>query len=181
MYSFKVISRLENFQPCYYDIYSVNYILASPEMQIVKSCKGSRFALKVIGGLLCGQPSEVWQDMKRGLMKSQSILKYSNDLLSCLQNCLDILEDQEKDCFMDLGLFPEGKRIRVPALIDMWAELYELDEDGQRAMSIIHNLTNKNLVNVIDTRCIQYFCPICFGHLMLDHIRPKALIFHMIS
>lgn len=124
-------------------------------MQIVKSCKGSPFALKIIGDSLCGRPFEVWQDME-GRLNSQSFLTSNKALLSHLQNCLDILEDEfsikEKDCFMDLGLFPEGKRIFVPALIDMWAELYELDEDGKKAMNIIYNLTDKNLVNVIDTR-----------------------------
>lgn len=139
-------------------------------MQIVRGCKGSPLALEVIGGSLCKQPIEVWQTMKERL-KSQSILKSNNDLLSRLQNSLDILEDEcsikEKECFMDLGLFPEDQRIRVPSLIDMWAELYELDEDGKQAMTIIHNLTNKNLVNVIDTRYTKCFLSFCVSHLML--------------
>lgn len=128
-------------------------------MQIVRGCKGLPLALEVIGGSLCKQPSEVWQIMREGL-KSHSILMSNDDLLSRLQNCLDILEGEyskkEKECFMDLGLFPEDQRIRVPALIDMWIELYKLDdEDGKKAMNIIHNLTNKNLANVIVTRYIE--------------------------
>ncbi|XLR06968.1 hypothetical protein S83_034906 [Arachis hypogaea] len=80
-------------------------------------------------------------------------LKSNKDLDSHLQNCLDIVEDdKEKECFMDLGLFPEDQRIRVPLLNDMWTELHELDEDGVKAMNIIHSLNSKNLANLIVTR-----------------------------
>jgi len=125
-------------------------------MQIVRGCKGSPLALKVTAGSLCKQPFEVWQNMKERL-QSQSILEASNpDLLFRLQQSLDILENKfsinEKECFMDLGLFPEDQRIPVAALIDMWAELYNLNEDGSNAMSIVHDLATRNLINVIVTR-----------------------------
>lgn len=125
-------------------------------MQIVKGCKGSPLALEGIGGSLCQQPFEVWQNMKERL-QSQSILESRDtDLLYHLQQSLDILEDKfsinEKECFMDLGLFPKDQRIPVAALIDMWAELYHLDEDGRNAMTIVHDLTTRNLINVTVTR-----------------------------
>lgn len=125
-------------------------------MQVVKACKGSPLALEVIGGSLCQQPFEVWENMKERL-QSQSILESSDtDLPYHLQQSLDILEDKfsinEKECFMDLGLFPEDQRIPVAALIDMWAELYNLDEDGRNAMTIVHDLTTRNLINLMVTR-----------------------------
>lgn len=152
-------------------------------MQIVKGCKGSPLALEVIGGSLCQQPFEVWQIMKERL-KSQSILESNADLLSRLQNSLDILEGEfsikEKECFMDLGLFPEDQRIRVSALIDMWTELHNLDEGGKKAMNIIHNLTNKNLVNLIVTRYTESsFSLFLVGHLMLHHNHGKTKYFTM--
>ncbi|XP_061363508.1 probable disease resistance protein At5g66900 [Gastrolobium bilobum] len=150
--------------------------------EIVRGCKGSPLALEVIGGSLCNQPLEKWQIMKERL-KSQSILKSNNDLLNRLQNCLDILEDEssikEKECFMDLGLFPEDQRIRVPALIDMWAELHERDEDGKKAMDIIHNLTNKNLVNVIVRRKIATDRDLYYNnHFLTQHdlLRELAIL-----
>ena len=87
-------------------------------------------------------------------LKSQSILESnSTDLLCYLQQSLDMLEDiNEKECFMDMGLFPEDQRIPVTVLIDMWAELYNLDEDGINAMAIVHDLITRNLINVIATR-----------------------------
>ena len=38
---------------------------------------------------------------------------------------------------MDLGLFPEDRRTYVAALIDTWAELYNLGEDGVDAIATL--------------------------------------------
>ncbi|MCI25864.1 disease resistance protein, partial [Trifolium medium] len=57
-----------------------------------------------------------------------------------------------KECFMDLALFPEDQRIPVAALIDMWAELYGLDDDGIEAMNIINKLDSMNLADVLVAR-----------------------------
>ncbi|AES94769.1 putative powdery mildew resistance protein, RPW8 [Medicago truncatula] len=121
--------------------------------EIVKACKGSPLVLKVIAGSLRNQPFEKWLDMKERL-NSQSIFESnSTDLLCRLQQSLDMLEDiNEKECFLDMGLFPEDQRIPVTVLIDMWAELYNLDEGGIKAMTIIHDLITRNFINVIATR-----------------------------
>ncbi|KAK7263088.1 hypothetical protein RJT34_30672 [Clitoria ternatea] len=149
--------------------------------EIVRECKGSPLALEVIGGSLCKQHFEFWQIMKERL-KSQSILKSNNDILNRLQNSLDLLEDEEKECFMDLGLFPEDQRIHVPALIDIWTGLYELDEDGQKAMNIIHNLANKNLVNVIVTRKVALDTDMHYNnHFLTQHDLLRELAIHQSS
>ena len=54
--------------------------------------------------------------------------------------------------FIDLGLFPEDQRIPVAALIDMWAELLEPDENGINAVNIVNELVTRNLANVLVTR-----------------------------
>ncbi|KAI5425934.1 hypothetical protein KIW84_031671 [Lathyrus oleraceus] len=80
---------------------------------------------------------------------------YMPDKKSCSRDSesLDILEDiNQKECFMDMGLFPEDQRIPVIVLIDIWAELHELDEDGTKAMAIVHDLITRNLINLIATR-----------------------------
>lgn len=53
---------------------------------------------------------------------------------------------------MDLGLFPEDQRIPVTSLIDIWAELYGLDDDGLEAVTIINKLDSMNLANVLVAR-----------------------------
>ncbi|TKY70539.1 disease resistance protein [Spatholobus suberectus] len=149
-------------------------------MQIVRGCKGSPLALKVTAGSLCQQPFEVWQNMKERL-QSQSILgpSGSNDLLCRLQQSLDLLEDNEKECFMDLGLFPEDQRIPVAALIDMWAELYNLDENGRNAMTIVHDLTTRNLINVIVTRKVAKEADMYYNnHFVMLHDFLRELAIH---
>ena len=128
-------------------------------MQVVRGCRGLPLALKIIGRSLCQQPFEVWQKMVKEWSQGQSIFYSNNDLLTCLQKSLDVLEDEPiiKECFMDLGLFPEDQRIPVAALVDMWAELYKLDNKGIDAMAIINKLTNRNLANVIVTRYSELY------------------------
>ncbi|KAL2333611.1 hypothetical protein Fmac_014824 [Flemingia macrophylla] len=122
--------------------------------KVVKNCKGLPLAIKVIGRSLRHQPYELWQKMVEELSQGHSILDSNSELLTYLQKILDVLEDNTliKECFMDLGLFPEDQRIPVTALIDMWAELYGLDNDGIEAMTIINKLDSMNLVNVIIAR-----------------------------
>ncbi|XP_020973817.1 probable disease resistance protein At5g66900 isoform X1 [Arachis ipaensis] len=141
--------------------------------EIVRGCNGSPLALKVIGGSLCHHPYEFWQTMKERL-------KSNKDLDSHLQNCLDIVEDdKEKECFMDLGLFPEDQRIRVPLLNDMWTELHELDEDGVKAMNIIHSLNSKNLANLIVTRKVATDVEMYYNnHFLMQHDLLRELANH---
>jgi len=66
---------------------------------------------------------------------------------------------------MDLALFPEDQRIPVAALVDMWAELYGLDDDGIKTMEIINKLDSMKLANVFIARynlqLIFYSRPVC--------------------
>ncbi|CAK7355988.1 unnamed protein product [Dovyalis caffra] len=49
---------------------------------------------------------------------------------------------------------PEDQRIPVNALIDMWMELYKLDEEPY-AVAKIQELSNRNLANLVVTREIS--------------------------
>uniref|UniRef100_A0A7N2LZN9 RPW8 domain-containing protein n=1 Tax=Quercus lobata TaxID=97700 RepID=A0A7N2LZN9_QUELO len=86
-----------------------------------------------------------------GLTFLKKISKTSDiELLGQLQKSLEFQDDKViKDCFMDLGSFPEDQRIYAAALIDMWAELYELDEDGIHAIANLLELTTRNLANLV--------------------------------
>ena len=123
-------------------------------MQVVRSCKGSPLAIIVTGRSFSRQPYDFWLKMVEKLSQGRSILDSNAELINCLQKILEVLEDKPviKECFMDLGLFPEDQRIPVTALFDMWAELYGLDEDGLEAMGIINMLDSMNLVNILVAR-----------------------------
>ncbi|XP_061341829.1 probable disease resistance protein At5g66900 [Gastrolobium bilobum] len=152
--------------------------------EIVRGCKGSPLAVEVIAGSLCQQPFEVWKDMKERL-QNQSILESgSTDLYYRLQQSLDTLKDKfsinEKECFMDLGLFPEDQRIPVTALIDMWTELHNLDEDGRNAMTIVHDLSTRNLIKVIVTRKVAKDEDMYYNnHFVMLHDLLRELAIHL--
>ena len=116
------------------------------------------------GKTLKERPVEAWRSRARKWSNDHSILKSSPDLLQCLQKSLEFSDDEDilKECFMDLASFPEGHRVTVPALIDMWAELYELDEHGNDAIYNLHELTTRNLVTLVRTRLVTLFYGLIF-------------------
>jgi hypothetical protein len=120
----------------------------------VKGCGGFPLALKVIGRSLCGQSEMVWRRRVMEWSNDHSILASSSDLLGCLQRSLDFKDEELiiKECFLDLGLFPEDQKIRVAALIDMWSELYELDEDGIQVIANLCEISVRNLASLLLTR-----------------------------
>ena len=122
--------------------------------QVVENCKGLPLAIVVIATSLRYRPYDLWEKIIKELSQGRSILDSNTELLTRLRKILDVLEDNpiNKECFMDLALFPEDQRIPVAALIDMWAELYGLDDDGIEAMKIINKLDSMNLANVLIAR-----------------------------
>ncbi|KAG2724543.1 hypothetical protein I3760_01G022800 [Carya illinoinensis] len=120
--------------------------------KILKFCGGFPLAIKVIGRSLCGQSVEVWRSNAMKWSTGHSILSSNSDLLNCLEKSLDFLDDELKECFMDLGSFPEGQRIHVATLIDMWTELYGLDEDGNNAITNLNAISTRNLASQFVTR-----------------------------
>nr|AJT49599.1 R8H-1 protein [Vitis pseudoreticulata] len=122
---------------------------------IVRRCKGFPLALEVVGRSLHGQPVEIWRSTLMKLSEGQSIVNSEDELRNCLQSSLDALDDKDimvKECFMDLGSFPEDQKIPATALIDMWAELHKLDKDGIYAISNLQKLCSRNLLNLVVTR-----------------------------
>ncbi|GAU49145.1 hypothetical protein TSUD_191470 [Trifolium subterraneum] len=115
--------------------------------KVVRSCKGLPLAIKVIATSLRNRHYDLWKKMMKELSPGHSILDSTKVIF-------DVLEDNPiiKECFMDLALFPEDHRIHVAALIDMWTELYELDDNGIEAMEIINKLGSMNLANVLIAR-----------------------------
>nr|XP_048335018.1 probable disease resistance protein At5g66900 [Ziziphus jujuba var. spinosa] len=109
-------------------------------------------ALKTVAGSLRRQPEEVWRRRLKECGSSRLSSESSDDeLLSCLQSNSHELKVIFKEYFMDLGLFPEDQRIPAAALIDMWTELYDLEEDSD-AIAMLYDLTNRNLANLVVTR-----------------------------
>ncbi|KAL6220459.1 hypothetical protein ACLB2K_008215 [Fragaria x ananassa] len=123
--------------------------------QIVEGCKGHPLAITVVGGSLRGQSIEIWKQRQIEWSKGSSILDSETELLLRLQSSI-VVSDKEmaiiRDCFLDLGSFPEDQRIPVTALIDMWTELYEQLDEDTLCVAYLQRLTNRSLANLVVTR-----------------------------
>lgn len=80
---------------------------------------------------------------------------------------------------MDLGLFFEDKKIPVASLIDMWTELYDLDDDNIKGMNIVHKLTNRHLVKLVVSREVTTHVDHYYNHHFLtQHDLLKEIAVH---
>nr|XP_023885964.1 probable disease resistance protein At5g66900 [Quercus suber] len=123
-------------------------------MQIVRGCGGLPIALKVIGGSLCGQPVAVWRStLMTWSDDGHSIFKSDQDVLDHLIKRLEFSDEKGIliKYFMDLGSFPEDKRIPATALIDLWTELHEPNQNDVHVTAILHKLTTRNLFSLVMT------------------------------
>lgn len=123
----------------------------------------------MVGRSLCGKSKEFWLTRERALSKGASVLDSATELLMCLQSSLHALDEEDnimkmkedtimkmKDCFLDLASFPAGKRIPASTLIDMWAELYKVDDD-LRSILNLQELATRSLVNLVVTRYAAFY------------------------
>nr|POF20208.1 putative disease resistance protein [Quercus suber] len=132
-----------------------SYIPAEEDAKkIVRGCGGFPLVIKVIGGSLRRQHEVVWHSRLMKWSDGQFYFSSDTELLGHLQKSLEFSDDKViiKECFMDLGSFPEDQRIPATALIDMWAELYKLDEDGIRGISNLQELNMRNLASLVMAR-----------------------------
>lgn len=123
--------------------------------EVVQHCKRVPLALNLIGLSLCGRPRVIWQrELKKWSKWDSSLLDFKDEeLLLRLKSSLDVLGTEDpilKECFLDLGSFLEDTKIPVTALIDIWTEFHELEEDD--ATAFLFDLSRSNMANVVVTR-----------------------------
>ncbi|PWA58352.1 Disease resistance protein [Artemisia annua] len=122
--------------------------------KMVEFCKGFPLAHTAVGASLCRQPLFKWKITLKKLSEGQSILQSDKRLLHCLKTSIDALDEFpiSKNCFLDLGAFPEDKHIADTLLMDMWAELYNDGKDVDNASEYLLKLSSRNLVNLVPIR-----------------------------
>ncbi|XP_043709008.1 probable disease resistance protein At5g66900 [Telopea speciosissima] len=118
--------------------------------EIVRCCDGFPLAIKVIAKSLCGQPAREWQRVARKLSEGSSILDFNKYLLERLATSLDSLDPLILECFLDLGSFREDERIPASVLIDIWVELYELDDEDDAYVNLLE-LASRSLVDLVES------------------------------
>ncbi|XP_043712460.1 putative disease resistance protein At5g47280 [Telopea speciosissima] len=116
--------------------------------QIVEECGRLPLALKVIGASLRDQPQLLWTSAKNRLSRGEPICEsHEINLLNRMAITVEHLSPKVKECFLDLGSFPEDKKIPLDVLINMWVEIHDLDEE--EAFAIVIELSNKNLLTLV--------------------------------
>lgn len=110
-------------------------------------------ALKVVAKSLGGKQSDIWLRRLTECSRGSCCLGPEIDELLDygLKSSVDDLNGIIKECFMGLSSFPEGRRIPASALIDMWSELYELEDDSM-AIANLFDLSVRNLANLVVIR-----------------------------
>lgn len=115
---------------------------------MVDECKGLPLALKVIGASLRDQSERFWTSAKNRLLRSQPICEsHEFQLLERMKLSIDILPEKVRECFLDLGSFPEDKKIPLDVLISIWVKLHDIDEE--EAFAILIELSDKNLLTLV--------------------------------
>jgi len=115
--------------------------------QVQEKCKGLPLALKVIGSSLHSEPRPVWESAKNKLLNGESISDYHKERLHrCLETSIDVLDEEARECFLDLGSFLEDRKFSVDALLDIW--VYVRKMEWQDAFVILLELASRNLLNL---------------------------------
>ncbi|GJW58624.1 probable disease resistance protein [Tanacetum coccineum] len=120
--------------------------------KLVESCQNHPLALKVIGGMLNGAPLASWETKSNELSTgNRSMIWNSNEFIELiLEKSLDLFDEPElKQCYLDLGLFPEDQRIAATTLMDMWVHLYNHDKEGSATLDKLFRLSTKNLATLL--------------------------------
>ncbi|PWZ33299.1 putative disease resistance protein [Zea mays] len=117
--------------------------------QVSAECRGLPLALKVIGASLRDQPPKIWLSAKNRLSRGEAISdSHETKLLERMAASVECLSEKVRDCFLDLGCFPEDKKIPLDVLINIWMEVHDLDEPD--AFAILVELSNKNLLTLVN-------------------------------
>uniref|UniRef100_A0A6N2N9M4 RPW8 domain-containing protein n=1 Tax=Salix viminalis TaxID=40686 RepID=A0A6N2N9M4_SALVM len=116
--------------------------------QIVDECKALPLALKVIGASLRDQPEICWASAKKRLSRGEPICEsHESKLLDRMAISTQFLSKKVRECFFDLGSFPEDKKIPLDVLINVWVEIHDLDDE--EAFAILVELSDKNLLTLV--------------------------------
>ncbi|CAG7886421.1 unnamed protein product [Brassica rapa] len=115
--------------------------------KVAGECKGLPLALKVTGASLKDRPEMYWQGALQRLSKGEPADEtHETRLLHHMEASLADLDETARECFLDLGAFPEDRKIPVDILINMWIEVHDLDEAV--AFATLVDLSHKNLLTL---------------------------------
>lgn len=115
----------------------------------MRECKGLPLALKVIGASLRDRPQMFWASAASRLSQAEPICEsHETKLLERMAVGIADLPKMVRECFLDLGAFPEDKKIPLDVLINIWVEIHDLFQDD--AFAVLYELAEKNLLSLVN-------------------------------
>ncbi|KAG7545243.1 P-loop containing nucleoside triphosphate hydrolase [Arabidopsis suecica] len=88
--------------------------------QVANECKGLPLALKVTGASLNDKPEKYWEGVLQRLSRGEPADdSHESRLLNQMEASLENLDQTTKDCFLDLGAFPEDRKIPLDNLLTL--------------------------------------------------------------
>jgi WD40 repeat protein len=136
---------------------------------ILRECHGLPLALAMVGALLRNKSLPLWDDILDSLRNADLDaikLKFPNyeypSLVAAIEISVNHLDDDEKNCYLDLAIFPDDTAIPQAALEVAWGL------DGKNARRIKEHLAGLSLLACDDSNRIT------LHDLQMDYVRKRA-------
>lgn len=108
----------------------------------------------MIGASLRGQPEIYWKSAQKRLSRGEAICESHETMLNRMAISIKYLPEKVRECFLDLGAFPEDRKIPLEVIINMWTEIHDID--AEEAFAILVELASRNLLNLVkDARYVH--------------------------
>ncbi|XP_057849390.2 probable disease resistance protein At4g33300 [Cryptomeria japonica] len=114
---------------------------------VQQQCNGLPLALKVIGSSLYGKSDCDWEQAEKRLSAGGPFNDdHKQSLLNKLKTSIVVLDDHERECFLDLGAFPQRKMIPAKALLDIWVYVREMK--SAQAKMLLGKFADRHLLEL---------------------------------
>ena len=105
-------------------------------------------SLKVLGASLNDRPETYWAIAVERLSRGEPVDEtHESKVFAQIEATLENLDPKTKECFLDMGAFPEGKKIPVDVLINMLVKIHDLEDAA--AFDVLVDLANRNLLTLV--------------------------------
>ena len=106
-------------------------------------------SLKVLGASLNDRPETYWAIAVERLSRGEPVDEtHESKVFAQIEATLENLDPKTKECFLDMGAFPEDKKIPLDLLTSVWVERHDIDEET--AFSFVLRLADKNLLTIVN-------------------------------